>query len=135
MNDYQIAYMKKIIFQRILVDLDEVKEKAYNLYSYVLNSGKLRDKDLLFRIEETIETNQKARMYCQKNIMDMIRIMRDCSSEIENMIDLDIDEEIESVREAGLMSDYDYNEYNYNRDVDSQADEADALASVFGGEE
>ena len=45
------------------------------------------------------------------------------------------DEEIERVREAGLMSDQDYNEYNYNRDVDSQADEADALNSVFGGEE
>jgi len=135
MNDYQIAYMKKIIFQRILVDLDETKEKAYNLYSYVLNSSKSRDKDLLLFIEEVINQNQKARMYCQKNIMNMIGIMRDCSSEIENMIDLEIDEEIESVREAGLMSDQDYNEYNFNRDVDSQADEADALSSVFGGEE
>ena len=135
MNDYQIAYMKKIIFQRILVDLDETKEKAYNLYSYVLNSSKSRDKDLLLFIEETINQNQKARMYCQKNIMEMIAVMRDCSSEIENMIDLDMDEEIESVREAGLMSDYDYNEYNYNRDVDSYADDADALGSVFGGEE
>ena len=57
--------------------------------------------------------------------------MKDSSSEIENMID----EEIESVREAGLMSDQDYNEYNYNRDVDSQADEVEALGSVFGGEE
>ena len=45
------------------------------------------------------------------------------------------EEEIESVREAGLMSDQDYNEYNYNRDVDSYADDADALNSVFGGEE
>ena len=131
MNDYQIAYMKKIIFQRILVDLDETKEKAYNLYSYVLNSSKSRDKDLLLFIEETINSNQKARMYCQKNIMEMICIMKDSSSEIENMID----EEIESTREAGLMSDQDYNEYNYNRDVDSQADDADALCSVFGGEE
>ena len=131
MNDYQIAYMKKIIFQRILVDLDEVKEKAYNLYSYVLNSEKSRDKDLLLFIEETINQNQKARMYCQKNIMEMIAIMKDSSSEIENMID----EEIESVRESGLMSDQDYNEYNYNRDVDSYADDADALCSVFGGEE
>ena len=131
MNDYQIAYMKKIIFQRILVDLDEVKEKAYNLYSYVLNSEKSRDKDLLLFIEETINSNQKARMYCQKNIMEMIAIMKDSSSEIENMID----EEIESTREAGLMSDQDYNEYNYNRDVDSYADDADALCSVFGGEE
>ena len=78
-----------------------------------------------------VNSNQKARMYCQKNIMEMICIMKDSSSEIENMID----EEIESVREAGLMSDQDYNEYNYNRDVDSQADEADALNSVFGGEE
>ncbi len=75
MNDYQIAYMKKIIFQRILVDLDETKEKAYNLYSYVLNSSKSRDKDLLLFIEETINQNQKARMYCQKNIMEMICIM------------------------------------------------------------
>ena len=131
MNDYQIAYMKKIIFQRILVDLDETKEKAYNLYSYVLNSEKSRDKDLLLFIEETINSNQKARMYCQKNIMEMIAIMKDSSSEIENMID----EEIESTREAGLMSDQDYNEYNYNRDVDSYADDADALCSVFGGEE
>jgi len=131
MNDYQIAYMKKIIFQRILVDLDETKEKAYNLYSYVLNSSKSRDKDLLLFIEETINQNQKARMYCQKNIMEMIGIMKDSSSEIENMID----EEIESTREAGLMSDQDYNEYNYNRDVDSYADDADALCSVFGGEE
>ena len=77
MNDYQIAYMKKIIFQRILVDLDETKEKAYNLYSYVLNSEKSRDKDLLLFIEETINSNQKARMYCQKNIMEMICIMKD----------------------------------------------------------
>ena len=28
-----------------------------------------------------------------------------------------------------------YNENNYNRDVDSYADDADALGSVFGGEE
>ena len=135
MNDYQIAYMKKIIFQRILVDLDEVKEKAYKLYSFVLNSEHSRDEDLLWFVDQTINSNQKARMYCQKNIMEMISIMRDCSSEIENMIDLDIDEEIESVREAGLISDQDYNEYNYNRDVDSYADDADALNSVFGGEE
>ena len=135
MNDYQIAYMKKIIFQRILVDLDEAKEKNYKLYSFVMSSHHSIDEDLIWFVDQTINANQKARMYCQKNIMDMIGIMRDCSSEIENMIDLDIDEEIESVREAGLMSDQDYNEYNYNRDVDSYADDADALGSVFGGEE
>lgn len=34
-----------------------------------------------------------------------------------------------------LREDTSFNEYEYNRSVDSQADEVDALNSVFGGEE
>ena len=34
-----------------------------------------------------------------------------------------------------LREDTSFNEYGYNRSVDSQADEVDALNSVFGGEE
>ena len=33
-----------------------------------------------------------------------------------------------------LREDTSFNEYNYNRSVDSQADEVDALNSVFGGD-
>ena len=34
-----------------------------------------------------------------------------------------------------LREDTSFNEYEFNRSVDSQADEVDALNSVFGGEE
>ena len=63
MNDYQIAYMKKIIFQRILVDLDETKDKAYTLYSFVMSSHHSIDEDLIWFVDQTINANQKARMY------------------------------------------------------------------------
>lgn len=110
-------------FKDILESLDLHMEKATAVYSKILNSEELRkDQDLLDKSFNACDEIQKSRMECQNQIMILIMQINTC-------------EETESIREAGLMSDQDYNEYNYNRSVDSQADEMDAISSVFGGEE
>ena len=120
--------VKMEIYKNILKDLDSCMEKATAIHSKILNNRKLWDKDEKFAQEVfnksflACDEIQSARMECQDNIMKCIMIETS-------------DEEIESVKEAGLMSDQDYDEYEYNRSVDSQADEADALSSIGWGEE
>ena len=110
-------------FKDILKSLDLHMEKATAVYSKILNSEGLRkDQELLDKAFEACDEIQKSRMECQNQIMLLIMQINTC-------------EETESIREAGLMSEQDYNEYNYNRSIDSQADEMDAISSVFGGEE
>ena len=76
-----------------------------------------------------------------RNFLDRMTTRKDAMSEYIADIIFDIDDakympsHLTEHGQAWLMSDQDYNEYNYNRDVDSYADDADALCSVFGGEE
>ena len=112
-----------------LKTLDKAYALATKLYSKLLNNWETGNTDwetvreIMDTSHENICAIDNARFETQTFI-------------IRTYADIDVNiEEIESVREAGLMSDQDYNEYNYNRDVDSQADEVDALNSVFGGEE
>ena len=124
----EIIEVKKEIYQNLLKDLDSCMEKSTALYSSILNNERLWKRDradaqkMLDKAFLNCDAIQSARMECQDNIMKCI--MAETS-----------DEEIESVREAGLMSDQDYDEYEYNRSVDSQADEENALASIGWGEE
>jgi hypothetical protein len=97
-------------FKDILKSLDLHMEKATAVYSKVLNSEGLRkDQELLDKAFEACDEIQNSRMECQNQIMLLI-------------MQLDNNEK-------------DYNEYGFNRDLDSQADEVDALLSCFGGEE
>jgi hypothetical protein len=106
--------VKMEIYKNILKDLDSCMEKATAIHSKILNNRKLWDKDEKFAQEVfnksflACDEIQSARMECQDNIMKCIMIE---------------------------TSDEDYNEYEYNRDVDSQADEENALASIGWGEE
>ena len=113
-----------------LKTLDNAYEIATKLYSKLINEADFDNdwetiREICDTSLKTLEAIDKARFETQTQIIYTLRKDTGWFSE----------EEIESVREAGLMSDQDYNEYNYNRDVDSQADEVDALSSVFGGEE
>ena len=113
-----------------LKTLDNAYEIATKLYSKLINEADFDNdwetiREICDTSLKTLEAIDKARFETQTQIIYTLRKDTGWFSE----------EEIESVREAGLMSDQDYNEYNYNRDVDSQADEVDALGSVFGGEE
>ncbi len=110
--------------------LDNAYEVATKLYSKLINDADFDNdwktiREICDTSLKTLEAIDKARFETQTQIIYTLRKDTGWFSE----------EEIESVRESGLMSDQDYNEYNYNRDVDSQADEVDALGSVFGGEE
>lgn len=111
-----------------LKTLDVAYELAKKLYSRLINKAEFDNdwetvREIMNTSHETINVLDRARFETQTLII-----------RTHGTVDVDY-EEIESVREAGLMSDQDYNEYNYNRDVDSYADDADALGSVFGGEE
>ena len=98
-----------VAVKNILKDLDLHMEKATAVYSRILNSEGLRkDQELLDKAFEACDEIQKSRMVAQNKIMFLIM-------QIDNTKD--------------------YNEYGFNRDVDSQADEVDALLSCFGGEE
>ena len=113
-----------------LKTLDNAYDVATKLYSKLINNADFNNdwetiREICDTSLKTLEAIDKARFETQTQIIHTLRKETAWVSE----------EEIESVREAGLMSDQDYNEYNYNRDVDSQADEVDALGSVFGGEE
>jgi len=107
--------VKMEIYKNILKDLDSCMEKATAIHSKILNNRKLWDKDEKFAQEMfdksflACDEIQSARMECQDNIMKCIM--------------------------AENPSDQDYNEYEYNRSVDSQADEENALASIGWGEE
>lgn len=121
--------MNRLQLEIHLKTLDVAYELATKLYSKLLNNWETGNTDwetvreIMDTSHENINAIDRARLETQTLI-------------IKTHADIDVNiEEIESVREAGLMSDQDYNEYNYNRDVDSQADEVDALNSVFGGEE
>ncbi len=97
-------------YKMILKELDLHMKKATAVYSKILNSEGLRkDQDLLDKSFDACDEIQKTRMDCQNQIMLLI-------------MQLDTNEK-------------DYKEYNFNRDLDSQADEVDALLSCFGGEE
>ena len=113
-----------------LKTLDHAYDVAKKLYAKLINDADFDNdwatiREICDTSLSTLEAIDKARFETQTQIIYTLRKDTAWISE----------EEIESVREAGLMSDQDYNEYNYNRDVDSYADDADALNSVFGGEE
>jgi len=98
-----------VAVKNILKDLDTHMDKATAVYSKILNHKELRkDQDLLDKAFDACDEIQKSRMVAQNKIMFLIM-------QIDNTKD--------------------YKEYGFNRDVDSQADEVDALLSCFGGEE
>ena len=120
-----------------LKTLDNAYDVATKLYSKLINDADFENdwatiREICDTSLATLEAIDKARFETQTQI---IMTLRDETEWKKTSTGWVAEEEIESVREAGLMSDQDYNEYNYNRDVDSQADEVDALNSVFGGEE
>ena len=102
-----------------LKTLDNAYDVATKLYSKLINDadfdndwatiGEICDTSL-----KTLEAIDKARFETQTQIIMTLR--KDTAWIAE--------EDLEAV-----------NEYEYNRSVDSQADEVDALNSVFGGEE
>jgi len=116
--------VKMEIYKNILKDLDSCMEKATAIHSKILNNRKLWDRDEKFAQEVFNKTFlacdeiQSARMECQDNIMKCIM-----AEEFEEFV--------KNVK--GEIKDYD--EYEYNRSVDSQADEENALASIGWGEE
>ena len=111
----EIIEVKKEIYQNLLKDLDSCMEKSTALYSSILNNERLWKRDradaqkMLDKAFLNCDEIQSARMECQEAIMECIM--------------------------AENPSDKDYNEYEYNRSVDSQADEENALASIGWGEE
>ena len=113
-------------YQYILSMLDSKLAQATTIYSKILNNTSIWEADKKFA-EELLN---KAFMLCESIQGDRFEIQ----SQIIRQT-MDNSEETQSVYEAGLMSEQDYNEYNYNRDVDSQADEMDALSSIGWGEE
>ena len=127
--------MKNVIITPTMLEthlktLDKAYDIATKLYSKLINEADFNNdwetiREICDTSLKTLEAIDNARFETQTQIIHTLRKETAWVSE----------EEIESVREAGLMSDQDYNEYNYNRDVDSYADDADALGSVFGGEE
>lgn len=106
--------------------LDSKLAQATTIYSKILNNTSMWEADKKFA-EELLN---KAFMLCESIQGDRFEIQ----SQIIRQT-MDNSEETQSVYESGLMSEQDYNEYNYNRDVDSQADEMDALSSIGWGEE
>jgi len=116
--------VKMEIYKNILKDLDSCMEKATAIHSKILNNRKLWDKDEKFAQEMfdksflACDEIQSARMECQDNIMKCIMAEK-------------FEEFVKDVK--GEIKDYD--EYEYNRSVDSQADEENALASIGWGEE
>ena len=113
-------------YQYILSMLDSKLAQATTIYSKILNNTSMWEADKKFA-EELLN---KAFMLCESIQGDRFEIQ----SQIIRQT-MDNSEETQSVYESGLMSEQDYNEYNYNRDVDSQADEMDALSSIGWGEE
>ena len=113
-------------YQYILSMLDSKLAQATTIYSKILNNTSIWEADK--KLAE--ELLNKAFMLCESIQGDRFEIQ----SQIIRQT-MDNSEETQSVYESGLMSEQDYNEYNYNRDVDSQADEMDALSSIGWGEE
>jgi hypothetical protein len=113
-------------YQYILSMLDSKLAQATTIYSKILNNTSMWEADK--KLAE--ELLNKAFMLCESIQGDRFEIQ----SQIIRQT-MDNSEETQSVYESGLMSEQDYNEYNYNRDVDSQADEMDALSSIGWGEE
>ena len=113
-------------YQYILSMLDSKLAQATTIYSKILNNTSMWEADK--KLAE--ELLNKAFMLCESIQGDKFEIQ----SQIIRQT-MDNSEETQSVYESGLMSEQDYNEYNYNRDVDSQADEMDALSSIGWGEE
>ena len=113
-------------YQYILSMLDSKLAQATTIYSKILNNTSMWEADK--KLAE--ELLNKAFILCESIQGDRFEIQ----SQIIRQT-MDNSEETQSVYESGLMSEQDYNEYNYNRDVDSQADEMDALSSIGWGEE
>lgn len=99
--------------------LDNAYEVATKLYSKLINDADFDNdwktiREICDTSLKTLEAIDKARFETQTQIIMTLR--KDTAWIAE--------EDLEAV-----------NEYEYNRSVDSQADEVDALNSVFGGEE
>ena len=102
-----------------LKTLDNAYDVATKLYSKLINDADFDNdwatiREICDTSLKTLEAIDKARFETQTQIIMTLR------------------KDTAWIAEEDLE---DYNEYNYNRDVDSYADDADALSSVFGGEE
>ena len=102
-----------------LKTLDNAYDVATKLYSKLINDADFDNdwatiREICDTSLKTLEAIDKARFETQTQIIMTLR--KDTAWIAE--------EDLEAV-----------NEYEYNRSVDSQADEVDALNSVFGGEE
>lgn len=104
--------MTRLQLEIHLKTLDVAYELATKLYTKLLNDWETGDTD-----------------------WETVREIMDTSHENINAIDRARLETQTLIVKTYSDIDVDFNEYNYNRDVDSQADEVDALNSVFGGEE
>jgi hypothetical protein len=109
-----------------LKTLDHAYDVAKKLYSKLINDADFDNdwatiREICDTSLATLEAIDKARFETQTQI---IMTLRDETEWKKTSTGWVAEEDLE-----------DYNEYNYNRDVDSYADDADALCSVFGGEE
>ena len=116
--------MKNIVITSEMLEthlktLDNAYDVATKLYSKLINDADFDNdwatiREICDTSLKTLEAIDKARFETQTQIIMTLR--KDTAWIAE--------EDLEAV-----------NEYEYNRSVDSQADEVDALNSVFGGEE
>ena len=106
--------------------LDNAYEVATKLYSKLINDADFDNdwktiREICDTSLKTLEAIDKARFETQTQIIMTLR-----------------DETEWKKTSTGWVAEHDLeavNEYEFNRSVDSQADEVDALNSVFGGEE
>lgn len=106
--------------------LDNAYEVATKLYSKLINNADFDNdwktiREICDTSLKTLEAIDKARFETQTQIIMTLR-----------------DETEWKKTSTGWVAEHDLeavNEYEFNRSVDSQADEVDALNSVFGGEE
>jgi len=106
--------------------LDNAYDIAKKLYSKLINDADFDNdwetiREICDTSLKTLEAIDKARFETQTQI---IMTLRDETEWKKTSTGWVAEEDLELV-----------NEYEYNRSVDSQADEVDALNSVFGGEE
>ena len=104
-----------------LKTLDHAYDVAKKLYAKLINDADFDNdwatiREICDTSLSTLEAIDKARFETQTQIIMTLR-----------------DETVWKKTSTGWEGDH--NEYEYNRSVDSQADEVDALNSVFGGEE
>ena len=106
--------------------LDNAYDVAKKLYTKLINDADFENdwttiREICDTSLATLEAIDKARFETQTQI---IMTLRDETEWKKTSTGWVAEEDLELV-----------NEYEYNRSVDSQADEVDALNSVFGGEE